>query len=50
MEKKSQEHLAELVAEATDERIVDLKAVIERQRKSIDRLKDKKADLIDAMN
>ena len=50
MEAQSKKQLEELVAEATDERIADLKAVIERQRKSIDKLKDKKADLIDAMH
>tara|TARA_R100001230_G_C5671635_1_gene176612 strand:+ start:494 stop:1561 length:1068 start_codon:yes stop_codon:yes gene_type:complete len=50
MEKPNKKEILELVTEVTDERILDLKKVIERQRKKIDKLSDKKADMIEAMN
>ena len=50
MEKKSKAEFADLIAEATSDKVDELKKVIEKQRKSIDRLKDKKLDLIEAMN
>ena len=50
MVKKSKDELVDLIAEATSEKVDELKKIIEKQRKQIDRLKDKKLDLIDAMN
>lgn len=50
MEKPNKKEILDLVTEVTDERILDLKKVIERQRKKIDKLSDKKADMVEAMN
>ena len=50
MAKKSKDELVDLIAEATSEKVDELKKIIEKQRKQIDRLKDKKLDLIEAMN
>ena len=50
MGKKSKDELVDLIAEATSEKVDELKKIIEKQRKQIDRLKDKKLDLIEAMN
>ena len=48
--KRKDQKLIDLVAEATDDRINELKSVIERQNKQIDKLKDKKGDMVEAMN
>lgn len=41
MAKKSKDELVDLIAEATSEKVDELKKIIEKQRKQIDRLKDK---------
>ena len=49
MAKRNKEEIAELLAEVTDSKYAELKATNERLLKKIDKLKDKKADLIDAV-
>jgi len=47
--KRNKEEIAELLAEVTDTKYAELKATNERLLKRIDKLTDKKADLIDAV-
>ena len=49
MPKKTDKQLASLIAEAESDKIKDLKNTNERLLKQIDKLKDKKADLIEAV-
>ena len=49
MAKRSKEEITELLAEVTDGKYAELKATNERLLKKIDKLKDKNADLIDAV-
>ena len=49
MAKRTKEEITELLAEVTDGKYAELKATNERLLKQIDKLKDKKADLIDAV-
>ena len=49
MPKKTDKQLASLIAEAESDKIKDLKNTNERLLRQIDKLKDKKADLIEAV-
>ena len=49
MPKKTDKQLASLIAEAESDKIKDLKNTNERLLRQIDKLKDKKADLIEAL-
>tara|TARA_Y100001936_G_C15934455_1_gene591247 strand:+ start:300 stop:566 length:267 start_codon:yes stop_codon:yes gene_type:complete len=47
--KRTEEELQELLAEVTEGKYADLKATNERLLKRIDKLKDKNADIIEAV-
>ena len=49
MDKRNKEEISELLAEVTDGKYAELKATNERLLKKIDRLKDKNADVIEAV-
>ena len=49
MAKRSKEEITELLAEVTDGKYAELKTTNERLLKRIDKLKDKNADLMDAV-
>ena len=49
MGKRTEEELQELLAEVTEGKYADLKATNERLLKRIDKLKDKNADIIEAV-
>ena len=49
MPKKTDKQLASLIAEAESDKIKELKNTNERLLRQIDKLKDKKADLIEAV-
>ena len=49
MAKRSKEEITELLVEVTDGKYAELKATNERLLKRIDKLKDKNADMMDAV-